>query len=332
MDDMQQAAQSGQDESFQEFIEHNSQPEEAKRLASAYVEGFNAARKEVIGIASLAYEAQAAEQIGGDGSFRIWNGYDCIPLYLLHSVEHWRAKLRLNAVVDRIQWKRGSVAASVRSPYGGSAETIHASSAIITIPLGLLQSRPDAAGAIRFDPEPANVLAAARQLAFGQVMRVVLRFREAIWRENEQLANASFLLSNETRFPTWWTTLPVHASALTGWSAGPRSDDLLGKPEQEIIADAVTALAQIIGVKRERLEGLLEQAHYHDWYSDPFARGAYSYAPANALLARNRLAEPVEGTLFFAGEASEIDGHSATVHGAIMSGKRAARQLVDSLS
>jgi monoamine oxidase len=332
MEDMEQAAQSGEDKTFLEFIQHAAYPEETKRLASSYVEGFNAARKEVIGIASLASDARAADQIGGDRSFRIWNGYESVPVYLLHSIENWRAKLRLNTVVNRIQWKRGSVALSVRSRYGDNVETIRAGSAIVTVPLGVLQAGPDADGGIRFDPEPADTLAAANQLAFGQVVRVVLRFREAVWLQNEDFAGAGFLLSDETRFPAWWTTLPVRASALTGWSSGPSSDDLLGKPEREIVTEAIAALARMLGVSRHRLEDLLEQVHYHDWYSDPFSKGAYSYAPAGALHARDALAEPVESTLFFAGEAAETEGHSATVHGAIASGKRAARQVLESLT
>jgi monoamine oxidase len=73
---------------------------------------------------------------------------------------------------------------------------------------------------------------------------------------------------------------------------------------------------------------LLEAAYSHDWHGDPFACGAYSYVPAGALAARKILAEPVADTLYFAGEATNLNGHSATVHGAIASGKRAARQCI----
>lgn len=318
MDDMTRAAGSGDDVSFDDFIRRAPHSEEAKRLASAYVEGFNAARKEIIGIASLAHEAKAAEQIGGDRSYRILNGYDSVPLCLLQGVGHWQAKLRLNAVVERIQWKPGTVEISLRG-----REAIHATCAIITVPLGVLQ-----AGDIQFHPEPEKTLRAARQLAFGDVVRVVFRFREPIWREVDAAADAGFLLSNETRFPTWWTALPVHANVITGWSAGPRADGLLRKPKAEIIAEGISALARILGQKRERLESLLEESYYHGWHGDPFARGAYSYAPAGALTAREELCEPVENTLFFAGEAAEAAGYSATVHGAILSGKRAARQIL----
>jgi monoamine oxidase len=83
-----------------------------------------------------------------------------------------------------------------------------------------------------------------------------------------------------------------------------------------------------MGFREDRLRGLLENAYFHDWHADPFARGAYSYVPVGALRAREALAKPVGGTLYFAGEATETNGHSATVHGAIASGKRAARQIL----
>jgi monoamine oxidase len=317
MDDLRRAADACKDQTFQEFIERAEYPEETKQMATAYVEGFNAARKEIVSIASLACESQAAARIDGDRSFRILNGYEAVPKYLLHSVENWRERLRLNSIVERIRWKRGAVEVTVRG-----AEPISAQRAIVTVPLGVLQE-----GGIRFDPEPIEALEAARKLAFGQVVRIVLRFREPFWREKQAIADAGFLLSTEKRFPTWWTSLPVESNMLVGWSAGPRADDLLGKTKAEIVAEGIAALARILGQKRERVEGLLEQAYYHDWHADPFARGAYSYAPAGACSAREALAKPIEETLFFAGEAAETEGYCATVHGAILSGREAARKV-----
>jgi monoamine oxidase len=67
--------------------------------------------------------------------------------------------------------------------------------------------------------------------------------------------------------------------------------------------------------------------HHHDFERDPFARGAYSYARPNGSGAHEQLARPLEGTLFFAGEATDPD-YPATVAGAIRSGERAARELL----
>jgi monoamine oxidase len=69
----------------------------------------------------------------------------------------------------------------------------------------------------------------------------------------------------------------------------------------------------------------------HDWQADPFARGAYSYAAVGGMNAAETLAAPVANTLFFAGEATNCDGYNGTVHGAIATGTRAAKELLQSL-
>ncbi len=323
MADMRRAAEEGIDVPFATFLERSSHPDDAKEMSASFVEGFNAAHKEVIGIASLAKDAAAADRIGGDKSFRFFGGYDSIPLSIFRRIEKAESKIRLNAVVTKVAWGPGSAALSVVSVLTGRREAISARKVVVTVPLGVLQ-----AGSIQWDPEPCEALKAAAALEFGQVMRVVLRFREAFWEGDDDFTDAGFLLSDQALFPTWWTPLGVRAPILTGWSAGPHADPLLGKSTAEIYASAIDSLARILAVTSEYIRDLLEQIYFHDWYSDIFARGAYSYVPAGALSARETLAKPVAGTLYFAGEATELNGHSATVHGAIASGRRAAQQII----
>ena len=330
MSAMAKAAQHGPDEPFAEFLRRTDYPEDAIELSSNFVEGFNAARKEIIGIASLAKDQAASEQIDGDRSFRFSNGYDSIAFALLNEVSDSRSKLKLNTVVTGVTWRPGAVTIETRSTLTGETATVHAHQLIVTVPLGVLQAKSSSAGAIDWDPLPAKTLESAAALAFGQVYRVVLRFREAFWEDKPGLADAGFLLSNEATFPTWWTPRAVHAPLLTGWSAGPHADAILGRTQEEVVACSLAALARLTQTDATQIRCLLEQASFHDWYSDPFARGAYSYVPAGKLGDRARLAEPVENTLYFAGEATELNGHSATVHGAIASGKRAAAQVIAS--
>jgi monoamine oxidase len=76
---------------------------------------------------------------------------------------------------------------------------------------------------------------------------------------------------------------------------------------------------------------LLERIAWHDWQSDPYSRGAYSYVLVNGSRARRVLARPIEDTLFFAGEATDTTGEAATVGGALQSGLTAAKQVAQSL-
>jgi monoamine oxidase len=83
----------------------------------------------------------------------------------------------------------------------------------------------------------------------------------------------------------------------------------------------------VLGVAPDRLAREFVDAHEHDWAADPYARGAYSYALVGGAGAGVRFAEPVADTLFFAGEHTAEGGHSATVHGALASGRRAAERV-----
>lgn len=307
---MEEAAENGPDMSFADFAATAPFDERVKRAATGYVEGFNAARAEIVGIKSLAQDARAAEAIEGDRAFHLSLGYDSVACALIPA----GAELRLNTVAERVAWKRGEATVHVRSAIDGAMGALTASHLIVTVALGVLQ-----AGAIQFDPEPTEALEAARSLAFGQAMRVTLRFKNA-----PKVLRPGFLLSEEPAFPTWWSAFPERAPIITGWSAGPKADALLGQSREAIIARAVESLRRIAGGQLPQIAA----AYFHDWHADPFFRGAYSYVPAGKLAARAALAQPIDETLYFAGEAANTSGHGATVHGAIESGRRAARRVI----
>ena len=90
---------------------------------------------------------------------------------------------------------------------------------------------------------------------------------------------------------------------------------------------ALRSLADLLPVTMVRLRRHLVSSHMHDWIADPFSRGAYSYARVEGDDASKRLARPVEGTVFFAGEAADPEGRTGTVHGAIATGRRAAELI-----
>src|ERR1051326_2090033 len=324
MADLGQAAGDGHDETFLSFLGRHSYPREAKDSAIALVEGFNAARADTIGIASLAEDARASDQIDGDRPFSLRNGYDSLVNWLVDSAG---IPPQLNSIVERIAWKPGSVITQIRSDSNHARETFHSRAVIVTIPLALLQSAADNRGAIQFEPEPEELRKAARALAAGQVFRVTLRFQEAFWERHPDLREKGFFFSQEPLFPTWWTTHPLSTPVITGWTAGTAAERLIGQEEPTIIDQAVRSLQKIAGVSFDPPQA----AYFHDWHRNRFFRGGYSYVPAGALSARRRLAEPVAGTLFFAGEATDISGHSATVHGAMASGRRAADQVIANL-
>ncbi len=63
------------------------------------------------------------------------------------------------------------------------------------------------------------------------------------------------------------------------------------------------------------------------WRADPFARGSYSYLSVDADFSDRGLLGAAEDRRFFAGEATDPD-YPATVHGALISGQRAAAEII----
>ena len=310
-DELFRSMQDAPEQSFADFLACSRANPDLKRWATAYVEGFNAAYKERISVRSLVEGARAADAIGGDRAFRILNGYDRLAAWLAEG-----AQVMLDTPVREICWHRGHVEVSGRNAF-------HARAAVITLPLGVLQER-----SVIIAPEPAGLADALAMLEMGQVVRITLRFREPVWEDRTELERLSFIYSLDEWMPTWWTAMPMSAPQITGWAAGPHAAKFLGQDEQFVVRHALDALARMIAVDRGCLEERLECWYTHDWHGDPYARGAYSYVLAGGSDGPRRLAEPVEGTLFFAGEAVDTEGYGGTVHGAIASGERAARALL----
>ena len=103
---------------------------------------------------------------------------------------------------------------------------------------------------------------------------------------------------------------------------------LLNASDDALLDHSLQSLTHLFATTKGFLEGLLEEFYTHNWQKDPFAAGAYSYIPVGGIDAQAQLARPLEDTLFFAGEATNTEAHQGTVHGAIASGLRAAREIL----
>jgi monoamine oxidase len=313
----------GPDRSVAEFLEaHPSLSASDRRLLVSTVEGYDAAP---IGRASERALSTAGEPFPEPddvAQFRPVAGYGELIRWLS---AQWnrrgRGEMRRSDPVRVVRWKRDQV-----EVWTASGDAHRARRAILTVPAGVLKAPPGRRGGIRFEPDPAPIRRALSRIEMGDVCKVVLRFREAFWRERRLPGGeeASFFHSAASAFPTWWTAAPLEAPTLTAWAGGPRATELLATPKDAIVATAFDALASLLGIGRRRLRALFLDARFHDWTRDPFSRGAYSYQAVGGAAAPAALARPVEGTLFFAGEATE-GLMSGTVPGAIRSGRRAAR-------
>jgi monoamine oxidase len=294
------------DLSFGEFLDQCGLQAEARALATNYVEGFNAADANRISLLALAKQQAAEDAIAGDCLSRVVEGYARVPEFLLGKFLQAGGQWIPSTPVRTISWQPGSV--RVETHTGG---LIEGRAAIITLPLGLLQARR-----VAFMPQPP-ILAAADQLVMGSAARVVYQFSRRFWPED-----LSFLFAPQQNPPTWWTTSPKTSAMLTGWLAGRKLNGFRVSDLPETGLDALT------GILHADVRQHMSYWRQHDWQTDTYSLGAYSYVPKGAMQASEQLSVPVERTLFFAGEHTDTTGHWGTVHGALDSGYRAASQLL----
>jgi monoamine oxidase len=335
-------AQRGKDFPVSEYLESARVPPLRRKLLKGFVEGFYAAHPERLSAQSLA--AEAASDGGGEHSddereetqFRILNGGDALMQWLRDGLDPERTAVRLSTIAHMVTWKRGDVRIVCRGSDGaGSESSIHARAVIVSLPAAVLKG-----GALGFEPALPAKQRALAGIETGHIFKIVLRFRHAFWDKPEFLkerrgngatdsGSLNFLHAPNSEIPTWWTSLPVRAPLLTGWVGGVAAETLLAEEPLIRLERSLVALSDVLAVPRRELEENLDAWASHDWRADPFARGAYSYIGVGGTGAPRALGRPVEGTLFFAGEATNGE-QIGTVAGALASGRRAARELLRS--
>jgi monoamine oxidase len=320
------------DISFEAWLSRSAQyglSPEAAAMARAFAEGFDAADPARVSAHFIAREWGSGGMLDSP-QFRPLGGYSSVLAALAGALDRENVRLQLQTVVREVRWKRGSV--EVDAIFLDQPFSVRAACAIVTLPLGVLQAPAEAAGAVRFVPELDTKRKALEGLVSGPVLKLSLRFRRAFWEELDggKYEGASFFHSAHTAFPTFWTSLPLRAPLLIAWIGGPKAARLSMSEMPDIVRQALESLSTIFA-GRPPSEFELEAAYLHNWQTDPFARGAYSYIAVGGGDARSTLAAPLEDTLFFAGEATNTEDEAATVTGALQSGERAARELTERL-
>jgi monoamine oxidase len=323
------AERDGPDRPFSEFLrEYNREHriDDLEAIATLFVEGFHAAHADSIGVPGLIKTNKAADENYDENQFRPVNGYLALAQILHDEAVERGVGFRFETAVREVRWRAGHVEVTATN-----GEEFQAQRLVVTLPLGVLQS-----GDVQFVPRLTSKEQAAGQLAMGHAAKVILQFREPFWREMSvatddgergDLKGFSFIHAPDLLPPTWWTQLPVHAPLLVGWAGGTRAEQLLSESQDAQRDRSLEALSHILATPRTFLEEQLVDFYTHDWRADQFSRGAYSYIPVGGINAPAELATPIENTIYFAGEATNTDGHHGTVHGALSTGFRAAREI-----
>lgn len=237
------------------------------------------------------------------------NGYKPIVLGLAEGLT-----VLPGTTVDEVSYSRSGV--GIRA---GDRE-YSADYAICCLPLGVLKTN-----AIRFTPAlPAAKRRAVDRLSMGVLNKVYLRFPEVFW--DRDILNFGRISDRPQAFADWTNFFPVTgAPVLCTLNGGSFAGELDAMSELERREAAFDALKTMFGRDIPPPTGASSTA----WRSDPFAKGSYSFLSVGTDPSeREALAAGLKSRLFFAGEATSTQ-YPATVHGAYLSGERAARQVID---
>lgn len=238
----------------------------------------------------------------GGGNWRLEAGYGTL-------IEHYARGLpvRLGIPVKRLRWDGPDVVAV--TPAG----SLRARAAIVTVSTNVL-----AEGRIRFEPPlPADRREALDGVTTGEANKVALAFEANPF----DLDVPFFVRFAEPRFAALIFELrPFGRDLAIGHLGGRFARELEAAGAAAMTALAVDALVHAFGSGvRRRLRAAATTA----WCADPEIRGGYSCALPGRAHLRARLAEPLAGRVFFAGEACSIT-HYGTAHGAAETGIAAA--------
>ncbi len=195
---------------------------------------------------------------------------------------------------------------------------IQARTAIVCIPTAVL-----AAGGLRILPELPAKLAAAEGLPLGLADKVFLKLDEP-----EAFAVESMVYGAPDRTATGSYHLrPLGRPIVEAFFGGAHARALEAEGSGAMAAFAIEELVGVFGSGlRDRVSVLARTG----WAGDPWARGSYSHALPGRAADRAALAAPVDGRLFFAGEACSPHAFS-TAHGAWETGERAAQEVLAAL-
>lgn len=228
------------------------------------------------------------------------------------AVAKLHGKVVLNCPVASIDWRDAPVVRAV------DGREWRARAVVVTASLLVLRD-----GVIAFDPVlPAEKTAATHAIGMDGGMKIILKFRHRFW--DERL----YFLHTDGFLPQYWAAAKGKSKdhILTAFLGGSRAE-ALARMQVDPVRFALEELDELFGANLASRS--FEKGFVADWSADPFVRGLYSYAATTTTEAdREALARPLEGKLFFAGEATDTAGHSGTVHGAMATGWRAAREVL----
>ena len=238
----------------------------------------------------------------------IKNGYEIVINQLSNNLN-----IKLNQTVKSIDLSNDN-GVEIQS----NSENYICDFVICSVPLGVLKSNK-----IRFKPSlPKRYLNSINKIGFGSVTKIAMKFNRPFWDISKQY----FGVATETKGRwNYWLNYRTFSSEniLLGISVGDYALVADRMNNEGMKKDALKVLRGVWGRSvTEPIETISTR-----WSKEENILGAYSYpTPGTTPNDYNYLEDPINNKLFFCGEHTTFD-YSATTHGALLSGLRAAEDV-----
>jgi monoamine oxidase len=274
---------------------------------------------DAIGVRGPAEEDAEADEPFGFRNFRLVEGYSALAE---RAAKPLGDRIHQGALVTSVESSPEGIRVGYTDRSGSGEREARARRVLITVPLGVLK-----AGTIRFEPPlPEAKRAAIDRLGFGDAYALQMVVEGGSMRR--QLGDFGVLWGDSSSsFHRPRVGLDEPTEVVTAFTVGREARRRSALADEELVRATVAEWAEV--APPDATLGRVVRARVHRWPSDPFSRGAYSYFPPGSGPAdRRALAAPVGERIYFAGEATDTTGQSATVAGAIQSGERAAEEIL----
>jgi monoamine oxidase len=320
---MQKMAELKEDLPLAEFLAGSFPGEKYAALrnsAQGFAEGYDLADIQTVSTRALFKEWQQE----GEEEYRVEGGYRRLVDYLVAACRQKGCRLHMGSAVQTIHWEKGKVKVTT-----ASGNLFTAGKLLVTVSLGILRAqpvvKPGQSAGLTFIPAISAYIDAAGTLGYGAVIKIILEFTEPFWNQKDK--NIGFIISDE-EVPTWWTQSDPKSCLLTGWLTGKALIRCRTLSKEGRLASCLQSLASLFALETADLKKMLKASLILDWSSSPYIQGGYSFDTVGGKKAINLLGQPLENTLYFAGEAIYEGPVPATVEAAFSSGQVVAQKII----
>jgi monoamine oxidase len=246
--------------------------------------------------------------------------------------------VQINTPIKSVTYSSGKVELT-----DAKGNAIEATKVIVTVPLSVMKS-----GDISFNPGlPSSMTASLSNLGMDSSVRVILDFKKNFWGPDSNM-----IWGGET-VPQYFNTgfgRSQYYRTLSLTIYGPKAAQLsaLGTG---MIDSIIAELDSIYGVPAPGIPNPATQFIrrgepdpndptttppplflIYDWSKEPFIKGGFSYPLAGTTIDDHKnIGAPIMDTLFFAGEATDINGDAGTINGALASAERVVEEIIKSI-